>query len=600
MVYNESFTLPLLIKIMRNKHKTILNPFNFKNVNKAHGIILYICLLIESKNTYKQMRTLSTLLFVAAFAFLNLISSEGYSQLNVTVNHEIEHQTMHGFGASLAFYENWLIAHPNKQEIYDAVFGELGLDILRVRNAYDYDAGMINRVKEFITASEQVRGTPIPFLSTSWGPPAYLKSNNDRSNGGTLKYTVDENGNVTFDYEGFAEWWDASLNHYEANGVYPTYVSIQNEPDYTATWESCRFHPFERVNAEDTIAGYNKALEAFHAKISQREHIPQILGPEPIGVGYNSLRNYLLHLDKSLIDGVAFHLYHGVDPDNPWATSEIKTAGNLAPELPYHQTEYERSDWFNISGLIYKSLVDANVVSYYYWDLIWENGGLVSLDFPWDRNRWSNTKGYTKTKKYYAFMQFSAFVHKGWKRVETTLPNTDVSAVSFINPSGDTTSVVIINRSIQNEREVAINFENFNYDISNIYQTSENTDCDLLGELDASTLTVPKRSITTIQFVDTTTSNNVNALKKDQVKSSFYPNPLNKTATISFSLPDSDQLSLVVFNSNGKIARKEIINNEANSNQYTFHRNGLNNGLYLYRIENKNGISHSGRFIISD
>ncbi|NQU84369.1 MAG: hypothetical protein HQ541_01285, partial [Mariniphaga sp.] len=86
-------------------------------------------------------------------------------------------QTITGFGASLAFYENWLIAHPNKSEIYNIIFGELSLDILRVRNAYGYDSDMINRVSQFAQAARNSLGKPIDIMVTSWGPPAYLKSN---------------------------------------------------------------------------------------------------------------------------------------------------------------------------------------------------------------------------------------------------------------------------------------------------------------------------------------------------------------------------------------------------------------------------------------
>ncbi len=55
---------------------------------------------------------------------------------------------MTGFGAALAYYESWLNAHPRKSEVYELIFGELSLDILRVRNAYGYDPEMVGRVKE--------------------------------------------------------------------------------------------------------------------------------------------------------------------------------------------------------------------------------------------------------------------------------------------------------------------------------------------------------------------------------------------------------------------------------------------------------------------
>ncbi len=84
----------------------------------------------------------------------------------VQVNVDEEYQTITGFGASLAFYENWLTAHPNKAEIYDVIFSELSLDILRVRNAHGYDSGMIGRVKEFARAAEKSLGHPIDILLT--------------------------------------------------------------------------------------------------------------------------------------------------------------------------------------------------------------------------------------------------------------------------------------------------------------------------------------------------------------------------------------------------------------------------------------------------
>ena len=39
------------------------------------------------------------------------------------------HQTIEGFGASIAWYSNWITGHPNNEDIYDYIFNELGLDI---------------------------------------------------------------------------------------------------------------------------------------------------------------------------------------------------------------------------------------------------------------------------------------------------------------------------------------------------------------------------------------------------------------------------------------------------------------------------------------
>jgi glucuronoarabinoxylan endo-1,4-beta-xylanase len=409
-------------------------------------------------------------------------------------------QTVVGFGASLAYYEGWLNAHPNKAEIYEAIFGELSLDILRVRNAYDYDPDMVGRVKEYMEAAQQSLGHPIALLSTSWGPPGYLKNTGDRSNGGSLRYTL-EGGEVRFDYAGFAHWWNKSLDEYMANGIFPTYISIQNEPRWSAPYESCLLYPKETINATDTIAGYNKALDAVYDTLTSRTSRPRILGPEPLGIGYNLVQSYMNELDHSKLDGLAHHLYHGVEENNPFTSTYFTELGELHPELPHFQTEYSRGDWFSLAGLIYKSFFDEKVVAYLYWDLIWNDGGLVQLDFPWDTDRWIDPqKGYTKTKDFYAFKQFSAFIHPGWSMIDHSLSVSDGAALTFVSPGGDSASCVVINKSSDQNLSVRIGVPGFRIIESAVYSTSEDKNCELEGPLVDSLLILEPHSITTVDM----------------------------------------------------------------------------------------------------
>lgn len=53
-----------------------------------------------------------------------------------SVDISITYQTLEGFGAAIAWYDNWLTGHPNKSELYKTLFFDLGLDILRLRNQY--------------------------------------------------------------------------------------------------------------------------------------------------------------------------------------------------------------------------------------------------------------------------------------------------------------------------------------------------------------------------------------------------------------------------------------------------------------------------------
>ncbi|MFO7935958.1 MAG: T9SS type A sorting domain-containing protein [Bacteroidales bacterium] len=417
----------------------------------------------------------------------------------VIIDTAAAYQTMTGFGASLAYYENWLTAHPNKNEIYDVIFSELSLDILRVRNAHGYDATMVDRVKEFAGAARQSLGRPIPILSTSWGPPDSLKSNNDRKNGGTLRYTTGEGG-VLFDYAGFAGWWNSALDEYSQNGVYPTYISIQNEPDFTATWESCRLDPSETISGTDTIAGFDRALDSVYHRVMLRDNPPVFLGPECIGIGYNAVENYVNALDLSKLHGIAHHLYHGASEDDPWASASFAKVGDFHPEVPHFQTEYSRTDWFNLSGLIHQSLHAENVTAFLYWDLIWNEGGLVSLDFPWDPpSKWDDPqKGYTRTKEFFVFKQYSAFIHPGWQRVGTTLAGGDVTGVTFMSPGMDSAAFVGINLSQTDTFALHLSIPGYIIDTSGVFRTSEVMDCEPSGGLTDSVFVLPPRSIGTV------------------------------------------------------------------------------------------------------
>jgi glucuronoarabinoxylan endo-1,4-beta-xylanase len=421
--------------------------------------------------------------------------SDNYKIVSVSTEHS--YQTMEGFGGALAYYENWLPAHPNKTEIYEALFSELSLDILRLRNAYDYSDDMIPRAKEFVTSAELYRGSPIDVLVSSWGPPKYLKSNNNRRNGGTLKYEKTQSG-VEFAYADFAHWWTESLDEYNSNGIYPTYISIQNEPDFKADWESCLLNPSEVVTSSDTIAGYNKALDEIYDSIQGRAHIPKLLGPENIGIGYNSVENYINQLDLSKLHGIGHHLYHGIDEDSPYASPNFKKVGNLHPEVPHFQTEFSRGDWWSLLGQIYMSLNEEHVVAYLYWSLFWPDQGLIDTDNPWNRSSWSNSKGYKKTKEFYAFKQYSAFIHPGWTMVQTDIPGDEVKSLTFMSPNKDSASVVIINTSEESNLQTAITIPGYKIDKALTYITSVNKNCELVSELANTVLEVPMKSVATI------------------------------------------------------------------------------------------------------
>ncbi|HBO88059.1 MAG TPA: hypothetical protein DD620_04870, partial [Verrucomicrobia bacterium] len=61
----------------------------------------------------------------------------------------------------------------------------------------------------------------------------------------------------SYRYDDYAQWWLDGFNYYNNNGVEVDYISIQNEPQYQATWASCILNPTE----SNGNAGYDKAFE---------------------------------------------------------------------------------------------------------------------------------------------------------------------------------------------------------------------------------------------------------------------------------------------------------------------------------------------------
>jgi glucuronoarabinoxylan endo-1,4-beta-xylanase len=546
------------------------------------------------------------LLSFITFAGLHKAVAQSENIQSVQVNVDEEYQTITGFGASLAFYEGWLPAHPNRAEIYDVIFKELSLDILRVRNAYGYDNNMIGYVKQFASAAQNSLGHPIDIMVTSWGPPAYLKSNNDKSNGGTLKYTV-TNGKVEFDYAGFAQWWDAALDNYNSNGIFPKYISIQNEPDWAAFYESCLMRPVEVVNSTDTIAGYNKALDAVYDTVKQRENPPLFLGPECIGIGYNAVENYINPLDLSKLHGIAYHLYHGAESgtveDDPFTSTNYAKVSNFHPEVPHFQTEYSREGWFTVAGMIFQSLAQANVTAWLYWDLAWENGGLVNLHFPWDRSRWTNSVGYNRTKDFYVFKHYSAFIHPGWKRIGTSGNSELLKTAAFISSTGDSAAFVAINRSATDSLKVKIQIPGFEMDEATTYSTSEENNFITSDYLNDTMLVLPPRSINTVDLRLSSVNSAAKIPVREQTFSEvdIFPNPFSQSAQIRFVSEKSADYSLEIFDLRGnQLEKKELGFYSPGKHQVEINRQGFENGIYFFRLFNSAGQTTKGKFVVTD
>lgn len=88
------------------------------------------------------------------------------------------------------------------------------------------------------------------------------------------------------------------------------------------------------------------------------------------------------------------------------------------------------------------------------------------------------------------------------------------------------------------------------------------------------------------------------ALPTDYVLNQNYPNPFNPSTKINYSIPQSGQVSLRVFNLLGQEVAT-IFSGVQNAGNYvaTFDGSGLASGVYIYKLESEN-VSLSKKFVL--
>lgn len=408
-------------------------------------------------------------------------------------------QRLEGFGAAVAWYGEWLTGHPHRDELYKLLFRDLGLDILRLRNTYRDSADNFDPVAaELIPAATASLGHAPRVLLTSWSPPARLKASGKTDCAGETTCTLKKEDGA-FVYAEFGDYWRQSLQAYAGIGVNPTWISIQNEPDFIPpSWEGCRLDP-----TEGAFPSYAKALDAVRASLEQSQIQVGFLGPEVIGLGGQKVQTYTSSLDLARLDVIASHLYDGQNwriPDS-YVTKMRGVATDMTAK-PIFQTEFSvpgGGGAFEIAWLIRNSLVELGAAAYLHWDLIWTGeDGLVSIEHPSRQSSWQNPEGYAIRDDYYSLQHFAAHTEPGDVRVAAVSAQQDLKPVAFRSEDGKRITLVALNTG-QSPYQLRLEVPNVSIQSGELYRTSSSERGTHVGSVaPGQTFTLPPRSIATV------------------------------------------------------------------------------------------------------
>ncbi len=441
--------------------------------------------------------------------------------LQLTYDVSKKEQEIDGFGAGFTWYSDYAVKAPNSDAIMDLLFKDAGLTILRFKCDYDYPEFLSSAKTNlaFYKAAQEradARGEKITTLYTSWSPAAYLKNTGNVKGEGTLR----KDAAGAYDYPGFAKWWLEAVNAYRDFGVPVDVVSIQNECDFIASYESCEFDPTETSKN----ACYADAFLATYRlmKDSLGDNIPLMIAPETMSCGSGELKAYVKKIVEEAPESIyalGHHLYvGGTSTDNPNYCNADSFIMNFMNNKEYinrigckaWQTEFYRGTSLQTANVINNSLAYENVSAYIYWGGIWE---AKSTDTIYDNNLiivgrsipdWPSDEGYLACGDYYVMRHFSEFVRPGYHRIDASIKNPGHIRMSmYASPDEKRLVAVVINNS-KDAAELQLPFDDA-FAATQVYQSvlSDNFTADMLyqnkGSLDKNNkLTLPGESLTTI------------------------------------------------------------------------------------------------------
>ncbi len=405
--------------------------------------------------------------------------------LDTNVDFGLDSQRIDGFGAAFAFQRGNLmhglkgLTPENQSKLMELLFSRntgIGLSIVRLGvgsaptgEAYDSmhsieptDPGGPMATPQYVWnhdddgqvwLSQQAYAYGVRrFLAAPWSAPGYMKTKVDGSDksggtlcglGGTICEGPVRTDSGPADQSIGDDWRQAYANYlvqwikfYQQEGIQITDLSLQNEPNFTATYASMLFTPAQAVN-------FIKVLKP----TLQASGLPVSLACCD-ATGWGPQANYTSAIEadpqaKQLVDIHSGHQY-GSPARTPLATNKAVWMTEWGLDGNTWNTTWDgggssaSSDGIVLANDISDNLTLANVNAYVYWvaGSLGATRAFVQIDNP--------GPDFHVSKRLWAMGAFSRYIRPGAFRVQATVTDSDLKISAFRNPDG-TRVVNIIN-----------------------------------------------------------------------------------------------------------------------------------------------------------
>ena len=291
----------------------------------------------------------------------------------------------------------------------------------------------------FIKRAMQASGGKLQLYISPWSPPAWMKSNNNMLQGGSLLKEY---------YRPWAEYFVKFIKAYEEKGVPVWGLSVQNEPMAKQTWESCLY------SAEE-----------------ERDFIKNFLGPAlgKSGLGdkkviaWDHNRDLMYHRASTILSdsvaakyvwGIGFHWYESWTgapiPENVKRVQESYPEINLmlteACNFPFSWDTFEEWHWGENYGSSMISDFNNGAVAWTDWNvLLDETGGPNHVKNYCFAPIHADTRDGSLhlMNSFFYIGHFSKFIQPGAKRIACATGRAQLQTTAFRNPDGGVVVVVM-------------------------------------------------------------------------------------------------------------------------------------------------------------
>lgn len=388
---------------------------------------------------------------------------QGLENQVVNLYPDVKFETIEGFGGAItdaAAYVYSLMNEEQKRQLMTTYFSpeKMNYGIVRIHmDSCDFSTEMYEamsdaedremksfsfaRTEKYILPmledAQKTAGRPLKLMLSPWSPPAFMKTNGQRTYGGSLKP----------EYRAmWANYICRYIVEFEKRGYQVQRMSLQNEPKAVQTWDSCIYTAKEEKEfLRDFMYPALKAHGLEHVEIFIWDHNKERV--------YERICEIVDDSTRDMVAGIAFHWYSG---DHFEALELVRNKfcdkKMIISESCIEYSKFEEADV--ISGalrLSHEIIGDLNhgMTAFYDWNLLLDEhggpnhvGNFCHAPFLYDTVQ----KKLMPQLLQQHFEHFSHYLCPGSVRLGYSKYTEQVDVTAYQNPDGKRV-VVMLNKS---------------------------------------------------------------------------------------------------------------------------------------------------------